>query len=108
MKIYHIFFFLLEIVILATVGMIYLKKIQIKSNLYIIIDSIFKFTFGLFIVTFFLTNKEHKIGIFDRILIILFGLTLLALIEYIQLINIVFESNLHDPYITSESESKKK
>jgi hypothetical protein len=98
MKVYHIFFFLLQLVILCAIALIYIKQFSTKNNVYIIIDSLFKFSLGLFIVTYFLTNKEHKIQIYDRILIILFGLTLLALIDYIALMNIVFQINLSDPY----------
>jgi len=98
MKVYHIFFFLLQLVILCAIALIYIKQFSTKNNVYIIIDSLFKFSLGLFIVTYFLTNKEHKIQIYDRILIILFGLTLLALIDYIALMNIVFQMNLSDPY----------
>jgi len=98
MKVYHILFFLLQIVILCSIALIYIKQFETKNKVYIIIDSIFKCSLGLFIVTYFLTNKEHKIQIYDRILIILFGLTLLALIDYIALINIVFNTHMSDPY----------
>lgn len=98
MKVYHVFFFLLQLVILGAIALIYIKKFPTKNNVYIIIDSLFKFSLGLFIVTYFLTNKEHKIQMYDRILIILFGLTLLVLIDYIALMNIVFQMNLSDPY----------
>ena len=90
MKVYHVLFFLMQLVILCAIALIYVKKFSTKNKVYIIIDSLFKFSFGLFIVTYFLTNREHKIQMYDRVLIILFGLTLLALIDYIELINVVF------------------
>ena len=103
MKVYHILFFLLNIVILGTVAVIYLFKLQSNSNLYILIDSIFKFSFGLFLISYFLTNNEHKIHIFDRMLIVLFGMTLLCLVDYNQFINIVFNTKLTDPFSISKN-----
>ena len=61
-----------------------------------VIDSIFKFSLGLFIIIFFSTNNFDKISKEDRVLIILSGFILIILIDYIALINILFNKHIKD------------
>ena len=61
-----------------------------------VIDSIFKFSLGLFIIIFFSTNNFDKLSKEDRVLIILSGFILIILIDYIALINILFNKHIKD------------
>jgi hypothetical protein len=73
-----------------------LKIIKIKNKIFMVIDSIFKFSLGLFIIIFFSTNNFDKISKEDRVLIILSGFILIILIDYIALINILFNKHIKD------------
>jgi hypothetical protein len=81
-----------------------LKIIPIKNKIFIIIDFIFKISFGAFIIIFFTINKYDNLENYDRLLIILSGFILILLIDYIEVINVIF--NLHikdDRYILDNS-----
>ena len=80
-----------------------LKIITIKTKLFIIIDSIFKLSFGIFIIVFFLKNNSVKLEQYDKILIILSGFILILLIDYIEVINIILNKNIKDPRCNIES-----
>jgi hypothetical protein len=90
MKVYHIYFYLLKLIILILVALISLKIIPTRNNFFIIIDSIFKLSLGLFIIIFFSTSNINKLLKEDRILIVLSGFILILLIDYISLINLFF------------------
>jgi hypothetical protein len=72
-----------------------LKIIPIKGKYFIILDTLFKFSLGLFIIIFFST-KKLEIDKHDRMLIIISGFILLLLIDYIHLINVLFNKNYKD------------
>lgn len=90
MKAYHIYFYLLKLIILILVALISLKIIPTRNNFFIIIDSIFKLSLGLFIIIFFSTTNIDKLLKEDRILIVLSGFILILLIDYISLINLFY------------------
>jgi hypothetical protein len=88
MKYYHGYFYLLKLTILIIVILMSLKIIDVNDDYLLIIDSIFKFSLGLFIIYFFTNHKFTNMDDHDRILIILSGLILILLIKYIKLFNI--------------------
>ena len=88
MKDYHVFFYTLKLIILILIMLMSLNIIKVKENLYILIDSVFKLSFGIFIITFFSINKYDNISKYDRILIILSGFVLIMLIDFKKVINI--------------------
>jgi hypothetical protein len=87
MKAYQLYFYILIFCFLFIFLSISLKLININDNFKLIIDSIFKFSIGVFIIIFFL-NKKNKIDNNDRILFILIGFIILLFINYIKIINI--------------------
>jgi hypothetical protein len=89
MKGYHIYFYFLKIIILIIFAMMSLKIIPINNNFTLIIDSIFKFSIGFFIIIFFLNKKIDNFNNHDKVIIILSGFMLILLIDYIKLINII-------------------
>lgn len=95
MKVYHLYFYILKIAILIIISLMLLKYILFKGTYFIIIDSIFKFSFGLYIIIYF-SNKKIDIDNHDRIIIIISGFILLLLIDYIHLINVLFNKNYKD------------
>lgn len=103
MKNYHIYFYILKLSILLLIILMSLKIITVKTKLFIIIDSIFKLSFGIFIIIFFLKNNSVKLEYYDKILIILSGFILILLIDYIEVINILLNKNIKDPRCSIES-----
>jgi hypothetical protein len=94
MKRYHLCFFILIFLILLLIGLVSLKIIPFRTKILIIIDFIFKLFFGAFIIVFFSINKYDNLEKYDRLLIILSGFLLLMLIDYIEVINILFNIDI--------------
>ena len=89
MKPHHIYFYFLKLLILIIIILMSLRIIPVNNNYIVLIDSLFKFSLGLFIILFFSTHKFQNMDNNDRILIILSGLILLLLVDYIGFINII-------------------
>ena len=96
MKSYHLFFYILKFTILLIIALMSLKIIPVKNKIFIIVDSIFKLYLGLFIIIFFLKSKNDNLYVHDRLLFIMSGFILILLIDYIQLINIIFNKHIID------------
>ena len=89
MKSYHLIFYILKIIILILIALISLKIIPVRTNIYIIINCIFKFMLGIFIIYFFISNSKINIDNHDRLLFILAGFILILLTDYIEVINVI-------------------
>ena len=96
MKSYHIYFYILKLFILFLLILIYLKIIPIKNKLFVLIEFIFKFSVGIFIILFFSYDNCTNLDKHDRIIIILSGFILILLIDYIEIINILFNKHIKD------------
>lgn len=103
MENYHIYFYGLKLLILTLIALMSLKIITVKTKIFILIDTLFKLSLGLFIIIFFLKNNNIKINEHDRILIILSGFILILLIDYIEVINVLFNKHIQDPRCNIES-----
>jgi hypothetical protein len=66
------------------------------NQLLIIIDFIFKFSLSIFIILFFSSNNDLNLKKEDRLIIIMSGFILIILIDYIQIINILFNKKYRD------------
>lgn len=96
MKKYHLFFYLFIFSILLFIALVSLKIILIKNKIYILIDSLFKISLGLFLIIFFTLDNNHKLDKNDRMLVILSGFVLILLVNYIKLINLLFNLEIKD------------
>jgi hypothetical protein len=96
MKSHHIFFYILKVLILILLILISLKIIPLKNKLFVLIEFIFKFSIGIFIIVFFANNNCVNLDKHDRIIIILSGFILITLIDYIEVINILFNKHIKD------------
>jgi hypothetical protein len=105
MKVYHLYFYILKIIILILIALMLLKIIPLKGKFFIIIDTIFKFSLGIFIVIFFST-KKLDIDKHDRMIIIISGFILLLLIDYIHFINVIFNKHYKDYRLALECNSE--
>ena len=95
MEHYHYYFFLLKFLIIMSIALMALKIIPMHNKLFILIDTVYKISLGLFIIIFFARTKL-PLDKHDRILIILSGLVLLLLIDYIAVINVLFNKHYKD------------
>lgn len=98
MKNYHFYFYSLKLIILLLLALVSLKIIPLKNKIYVLIDTVFKFSLGIFIIFFFSSNKNIQLNIHDRILIILSGFILILLIDYITVMNVLFHTHIENPY----------
>lgn len=104
MKVYQLYFYILKILILILFALMLLKIIPVKGKIFIIIDTLFKFSLGLFIIIFF-TTKKLDIDKHDRMIIIISGFILLLLIDYMHLVNILFNKDYKDYRLELECNS---
>jgi hypothetical protein len=81
MKSYHYFFYVLKIIILIAILLTRVGIIPIDGKYYIIIESIFKFSLGIFIIIYF-SNKNLNVERHDRILFYISGVVLISMIDY--------------------------
>ena len=85
MKYYHIYFFIFKFIILIMLILGSLKIIKKNTKLFILIETIFRISLGLFLILFFLLNKIPGIDTEDRLIIIVSGVVMLLLINYKQI-----------------------
>ena len=96
MKHRHYYFFSIKIIILFCVLLLALKKITSTNIFYVLFEFIFRFSIGLFIIIYFVTHKKLNISHHDRLLFIISGFVILILIDYIKVINILFNKKIVD------------
>jgi hypothetical protein len=84
MKSYHYFFYILKLIILIAILLTRIGLIPVDGKYYIIIESLFKFSLGIFIIIYFL-NKDLNIERHDRILFFISGVVLISMIDYDKL-----------------------
>jgi hypothetical protein len=97
MEKYHTFFFVLKFILVIFLLLIYLDKLPKDSNLFLVFDSIFKFSLGIFILYFTLRKKSYNIGREDKILLVITSILLILSIDLINLLkipnNIIYKKN---------------
>jgi hypothetical protein len=81
MKPYHYFFYILKIIILIAILLMRIGLIPLNGKYYIIIESLFKFSLGIFIIIYF-SNKDLNVERHDRILFFISGIILISMIDY--------------------------
>ncbi len=81
MKSYHYFFYILKLIILIAILLSRVGLIPVNGKYYIIIESLFKFSLGVFIIIYF-SNKNLDVERHDRILFFISGVVLISMIDY--------------------------
>ena len=84
MKPYHYFFYILKFIILIAILLMRVGLIPVNGKYYVIIESLFKFSLGIFIMIYF-SNKDLNIEKHDRILFFISGIILISMIDYDEL-----------------------
>jgi hypothetical protein len=90
MEFYHYFFYILRIIILIAILLMRFGLIPINGKYYIIIETLFKFSLGIFIIIYFL-NKDLNVEKQDKILFLTSGVVLISMIDYDEFIKAINE-----------------
>ena len=96
MKYHHYYFYSIKVIVLFCILLLALKKITNANKFYILFDFIFRFSIGLFIIIYFTQNKKLNINKHDKIIFIMAGFVILILIDYVKVINILFDTHYLD------------
>ncbi len=84
MKPYHYFFYILKFIILIAILLMRVGLIPVNGKYYVIIESLFKFSLGIFIIIFF-SNNELNVEKHDRVLFFIAAVVLISMIDYDEL-----------------------
>ena len=84
MQPYHYFFYTLKFIILIAILLMRFGLIPINGKYYVIIESLFKFSLGIFIMIFF-SNNQLNVEQHDRVLFFIAGVVLISMIDYDEL-----------------------
>jgi hypothetical protein len=89
MKIYHIYFIVLKILILIQIAAIFFKKSSKNSELYIISDTIFKASAGFYLILFFIIHSFPGLDFEDTMILRFSGVIILFDIDYSGILSII-------------------
>lgn len=108
MKWYQIYFLFLKLFVIIQFILILVKKESEDTILFLISDTLFKVSIGLFLILYFLLNKVPELDTFDRIIICFGGTLLLFDAIYINLpkiLYILFKIDFNPMLIASDTAS---
>jgi len=89
MKAYQIYFIILKILVVAQIAAIYFKKHTEDSDIFIISDTVFKLSAGIFLISFFLIHKFPGLEFEDTLILRFAGVIILFDIDYLGLLKII-------------------
>jgi hypothetical protein len=92
---YLYYFYFIKIILLIQFFLIKIGVITSKNKYYILMHTLFKFSLGLFMIVFFLTNKNaiKCLDFSTRTLFSIGGFMIVLLINYHEIFNILNQSN---------------
>lgn len=82
MKLYHLYFLALKFIVMSRVVLVSWDISLGKSQIFMIIDSLFKVSLGLFLMFYFWFFRPKGIDVEDSVIISLAGLVILTEIEF--------------------------
>lgn len=89
MKLYQIYFIILKLLIIAQIAAIYFKKHTKNSDIFIISDTVFKLSAGIFLISFFLIHKFPGLEFEDTLILRFAGVIILFDIDYSGLVDMI-------------------
>ena len=89
MKSYQIYFIVLKILVVLQLGLVLLKKQTNRSDIFIITDTVFKISVGIYLFVFFIINSFPGLEFGDTVILRFAGAILLFDIDYIGLLAII-------------------
>ncbi len=107
MEWYHAYFGVLKVLVIIVLAIFYFKIISFKPPVFILIDTIFKISLGLFNIFFFMpSNKKVKLPFEDRMIVIASGFILLMLIDFQGIKKEFFESKKNVKNLVNEKKKE--
>ena len=91
MKAHHYYFWGIKILIILLIVLDYFKVIKNRSNLLLVVETIFKISLGIFLIVFFSYNKSLNVDKHDKLLFVIAGVVLIIINIKIFLEEIVAE-----------------
>ena len=82
MKAYHIYFIIIKILIITQIVAVIMKKKTKKSEFFILSDTLFKISAGLYLILFFLIQPLPGLDFGDILILRFSGLIILFDIDY--------------------------
>ena len=89
MKAYQIYFIILKLLIIVQIVAIFFKKHTENSDAYILSDTIFKLSAGIYLITFFLIHSFPGLEFEDTLILRFSGVIILFDIDYIGMLKVI-------------------
>ena len=99
MKGYHIYFIFLKIFLIIEMICVIFKKQTKNSDYYIIADTIFKLSAGLYLILFFLIHRFPGLSFEDTVILRFSGVIILFDIDYSGFLGVVAK---YSPWLSSK------
>lgn len=111
MKAYHIYFIVLKLLIILQIILVFCKKMTQDQDLYVITDTVFKVSVGLYLFIFFNIYSFPGLEFEDTVILRFSGTILLFDIDFTNLLRIIrryIPSFPKVPFIENEKPVNKK
>lgn len=89
MKAYQIYFIILKLLIIVQIVAVFLKKQSKSSDVYILSDTAFKLSAGIYLIAFFLIHSFPGLEFEDTLILRFSGLIILFDIDYVGLLKVI-------------------
>jgi len=89
MKAYQIYFIILKLLIIVQIVAIFLKKQTKSSDIYILSDTIFKLSAGIYLIAFFFIHQFPGLEFEDTLILRFSGVIILFDIDYVGLLKVI-------------------
>lgn len=89
MKPYQIYFIFIKLLVVAQVIAIFMKKHTKDSDIYILSDTIFKLSAGLYLILFFMIHHFPGLEFEDTLILRFSGVIILFDIDYVGLVKVI-------------------
>lgn len=89
MKAYQIYFIFIKLLVVAQIIAIFMKKQTKDSDIYILSDTIFKLSAGLYLILFFLIHHFPGLEFEDTLILRFSGVIILFDINYVALVRVI-------------------
>jgi len=89
MKAYQIYFIILKLLIIVQIVAIFFKKHTENSDAYILSDTIFKLSAGIYLIGFFLIHQFPGLEFEDTLILRFSGVIILFDIDYTGIVDVI-------------------
>ncbi len=98
----HYIFYSMKLLILLSIVLMRFNIIPQEGPLFLILDTLFKFSLGVYVIYFFGFNLCPNINPHDRLLFIISGFILIILIDFKSLLSVITGKQTYDTTTSEE------